>query len=224
MSRQYRFELLSGRARVCVRLAVIGEIARRERAVRPVGLVDDGYMRLDAVLLDQPSEHRARAICGVRDQTLGIEAEAIQGPVDHGPRRAGLGCADRPARLHVDDDPVVGVDQVIVGVCEECGPVPRSRPLAGRIRMRRELRRDLGGRPERGVVERVQVFPHGTGRISGIDRVRVPVFLGRGVLFVGISLDQTGIHGEAFTADHALCPRPPCTCALAAVARASRTD
>ena len=78
-----------------------------------------------------------------------------------------------------------------------------GRPLAGRIGMRRELRRDLGGRPERGVIERVQVFPHGAGRASGIDRARVPVFLGRGVLFVGVRLDQARIDGEAFTADHA---------------------
>ena len=102
---------MSRGARVCVRLVFIAEFARRERAVRPVRLVDNRNMRLDAVLLDQPSEHRARAIRGVRDQTLGIEPEAIHGPVDHGPGRTGLGGADGPARLHIDDDPMVGVDE-----------------------------------------------------------------------------------------------------------------
>jgi hypothetical protein len=62
-----------------------------------------------------------------------IQAELILNPVDHGACRADLRLPDRAARLDIDDDGVVEVDQVVGGVGEEGMPLERSCPLRSRI-------------------------------------------------------------------------------------------
>ena len=70
---------------------------------------------------------------GIGGQPFWIEAEAILGPVDHGARRADLRLPDRAARLDIDNDGMVEVDQVVDGVGEEGMPLERSGPLRGRV-------------------------------------------------------------------------------------------
>ena len=57
-------------------------------------LVDDRNVRGDALLLDQPVEHRRRAIGRVGGEQLGLQSEALLGTLDHGARRTDLGLAD----------------------------------------------------------------------------------------------------------------------------------
>ena len=129
-------------------------------------------------------------------------------PFDHGPHRSDLGLTDRPGRLHVEDHAVVGVDQVVGGIGKVGRTAPSPGPLRGRIGMRGELRLDRARSAECGIVERFQVFPDGPRRVYGIDAARLPVRLRRGVLPVRVSLDDTGVRGEALAAGQAFCDAP----------------
>ena len=106
----------------------------RRRARRPLGLVEHGDVGFDAVLVHQPIEHRGRAIGRIAGQALGLEAEPLFGPADHGLGRGHLGLAYCGRRLDVDDDTMVKVDQIVVGVCEEGLPAMGAGPaLPGRL-------------------------------------------------------------------------------------------
>ena len=61
---------------------------------------------------------------------FGIETEVILGPVNHRARRADLRLPDRAARLDIDDNGMVEVDQVIGGIGEEGMPFERAGPLS----------------------------------------------------------------------------------------------
>lgn len=77
-------------------------------------------------------------------------------------------------------------------------------PLACRVGMGCELGLYLAGSAERLVVQNFEIFPDSPRRIIRIDTLRVPLFLGRRVLLVGIGFNQAGIHGEALAADQPL--------------------
>ena len=140
-----RPERLAGGADVRVGLVVEGEVGSLERAVLPLGFVDDRDVGLDPTLVDEPGQVLGRAVGGVGGQALGPEAEAFLGALDHGACRADLGLADRAARLDVDDDGVIQVDQVVRGVGEEGMALVSAGPLGGGVRARDELRLDLAG-------------------------------------------------------------------------------
>ena len=150
---------------------VVGEVGSLEGAVAALGLVEDRDVRLDPALMNQPGEHLGRAVGAVGGQPFRVEAEAILGAVDHGACRADLGLADRAARLDIDDDGMVEVDQVVGGVGEEGMPLQRAGPLRRGIGPRDELRLDLAGRAPGGLVQRVEILPH---RAAG-RRHRLPV-------------------------------------------------
>src|SRR5918996_1379286 len=57
-----RSELLAARTVVDVVLGVISKVAAREGAVVALRLVKDGNVRCDLLFLDQPIEHRRRAV------------------------------------------------------------------------------------------------------------------------------------------------------------------
>ena len=46
---------------------------------------------------------------------------------------------------------------------------------------------------ESGVIQYVEIFPHGAWRFSWINGAAVPIFLWCRVLFVRVRLDQTGV-------------------------------
>ena len=81
-------------------------------------------MGLDLILLTlgQPAQHGGRAGGGVRRQRGGIEAKSIHRSVDHRPRRAGFGLAHGAGCFDIDDDRVVGVDEVVVGKAKKARP------------------------------------------------------------------------------------------------------
>ncbi len=72
-------------------------------------------------------------VCGVSRQPFGFETEAFLGSVDHRARGLYFGLPDSTGRLHVDNDRVRGIDQIVVGIGEEGWPAPRTRPLGRRI-------------------------------------------------------------------------------------------
>jgi len=108
--------------------------SRRRRARRPLGLVVRRDVGFDAALVHQLIEHRGRAIGRIAGQALGLEAEPLFGPADHSLGRGDLGLAYRGRRLDVDDDTLVEVDQIVVGVCEVGLPAMGAGPaLPGRL-------------------------------------------------------------------------------------------
>ena len=104
----------------------------------------------DALLLDQPVQHRSCPVSGVPDKPLWLETEALLGSFDHA-----LCCADlnRAGRLNVNDDAELHVDQIIVGVSEECRPLVSPGPLGRGIGWRDKLRDHVAGRSPRRIIE-----------------------------------------------------------------------
>ena len=70
-----------------------------------------------------------------------------------------------------------------------------------RIGRRDELGSDLASRAEGGMVERRQVLAN---RATGIGTIGSPLIPRNGALLVGVSSDQAGINGEAFSAHQTL--------------------
>lgn len=71
------------------------------------------------------------SIAGVGDQPLRAKSEGPMRPIDHPALRGDLGLADGGGRLHVHDDRVLQVDQIIGAVGEEGGSrrtAPPNRP------------------------------------------------------------------------------------------------
>ena len=69
-------------------------------------------------LVDQPLQHLARTIRRVAGQPLRVELEALVCPFDHGLGCFDLGLAHRGRGLHIDNDGVIQIDQVVGRVGE----------------------------------------------------------------------------------------------------------
>ena len=67
----------------------------------------------------QPDQVLRRAESRVRRHPIGLQAKALFGPVDHLAHGANLCLPDRAAGVHVKNDPMVRVDEVIVGIGKE---------------------------------------------------------------------------------------------------------
>src|SRR5437868_11120276 len=106
---------------------------RSSDLITALGFVENRDVWLDPAFTNQPPEHLGRAIGAVRGHSFGIETELILDPIDHRARRADLRLPDRAARLDIDNDTVVEIDQVIDGVSEEGVPFECAGPLCGRI-------------------------------------------------------------------------------------------
>lgn len=88
-------------------------------------------MRLDALLMDEPAEHFRATISGIADQARRVEAEPVTAALDHVARGLVFGLADGCGCLHIHDDRVVQIDQ-IVGAVDEVGLAAISRrPTCG---------------------------------------------------------------------------------------------
>ena len=72
-----RGEDLERRADVDVALLVEGEVLAREGAVFALGLVDDGDVRRDLLVVDEPIEVRRRTVGRIGSEPLGLDAEAF---------------------------------------------------------------------------------------------------------------------------------------------------
>src|SRR5208282_5940639 len=91
-------------------------------------------MRLDALLVDEPSEHLGRTVRAVPQEAGGIKIEAIYRAFYHAFCGQDLSLPDRGGRFDINDDPVIDIDQIVGGIGEEClstmgsGPSHRRRP------------------------------------------------------------------------------------------------
>ena len=102
---------------------IIAKVATRKGAVIPLRLVENRNMWRDAFLLDQPVQHRSRPVGGIPNKPLRLETEAFLCSLDHGLRRSDLGLANGAGGLDINDDAELHVDEIIVGVGEECRSV-----------------------------------------------------------------------------------------------------
>ncbi len=129
----------------------------------------------------------------------------ILDPAQHGAHGPNFGLSDRPCAFHVNDDAVVGIDEIIGLIAKECGPFAGSGPLTGGVGMRCELGLNLRCCTKGCIVEDIQVLLHGARRIIWIDDAAIPIFLWRRVLFVRISLNQTGVCSKPLPAHQTIC-------------------
>src|SRR4029077_5582680 len=84
MHRAARPKPLPARAVVNIAGRVILKVAPREGAIIPLRLIEHRDMWCDALLVDQPVQHRSRPVSGIPDKSLRLETEALFGPFDHG--------------------------------------------------------------------------------------------------------------------------------------------
>jgi hypothetical protein len=82
-----------------------------------------------------------RAVGAVGGHERGLYAEARLGSLQHCSRRSNLRLSDGARSFDIDNHPMVGVDQVVVGIGEESMSFVRACPLGRRIGSRDELRR-----------------------------------------------------------------------------------
>src|SRR5215475_8262146 len=154
-------------------------------------------MRLDAMLVDQPADHLSRAVSAVAHEFGRIEVEALHRTFDHAFGGEELGLSDRRGCFDIDDDRVLGVDQIVGRVAEEGLPAMGAGPTRRRVGGRYELRGDLGCCSERGIIEDSQIL---IDRSAGSLRWKSPVAFDP-LLSIGIGFDQARVNGKSFTAD-----------------------
>src|SRR5438105_14860655 len=99
----------------------------------------------DALLLDQPVQHRSCPVSGIGHEPLWLKTEALFYPFEHGPCCADLGLANGAGCLDVNDDAELHVDEIVVGVSEECRALVSPGPLRCGIGGRDELRDNVAG-------------------------------------------------------------------------------
>jgi len=162
-----------------------------------LGFVEHWDVRLDPVLIDQPVQHLGRSMGGVADQLGRIEIEVRERALDHALCRQHLGLTDRRRRFDIDNNRVVGIDQVVGRIGKERWTSVRRGPPCRQIGRCDELGRHLGRGPKRGIIEDGEIFFDGA---AGRVRRQTRATLNAGAV-AGIGLDQTGVDGKAFTAD-----------------------
>ena len=74
--------------------------------------------------------------------------------------------ADRPAGLNVNNNDVLGVDQIFCGVGEEGVALVGASPRRCRIRWRHELGLYLAGGTEGRIIQRCRILANGPPRIG----------------------------------------------------------
>src|SRR5664280_3329486 len=190
-------EPLSARAMVDVASRIVPKVAARESAVISLRFVEHRDMWRDTLLLDQPVQHRSRTVSSVGGKPLRLQTKALFGPFDHGLCRANLGLTNGAGGLDINDDAELHVDEIIVGVSEECRPLVSPGPLRRWIGRRDELRHNLAGRAPRRIVEGRQILLHGAAGPLGIT-ILAPVLTRDRALLVGVGRNQAGIDCEAF--------------------------
>ena len=189
-------------AAVLVGVLVPLELGSRERVVLATGVVEDGHMRRDVLLLDHPVEHRRHAVGGVADEALGSEAEAFCDPLDHRLGRFDLLCPMRGRRLDVHDDPGLQIDEVVGRVGVGGRPARSRGPPGGWIGQRDVLghARVIFFAAGVGSLEAFEVLAHGAARAvtcGPVDWLAARHATGA----VDVGLDDAGIDREALAGD-----------------------
>ena len=106
----------------------------------------------------------------------------------------------RKGSFHINDNAELHVDEIVVGVSEECRSLVSAGPLGRRIGWRDELRHNVAGGAPRRIVESRQILLH---RAAGPRWIAVlaPILTSDRALLVGIGRNQARIDGKAFTAN-----------------------
>src|SRR5215469_9995223 len=129
-----------------------------------------------------------------------MEIEAFARPLNHALGSEHLCLTDRRRGLDVDDDRVVGVDQVISRIGEEGLTAMRAGPACRWIGRRDELRRDFSCCAECRVVKDGEILRNRAARrfwwqaLVALDAL----------LTAGFRLDQAAVDGEPFATHQSL--------------------
>ena len=118
--------------------------------------------------MDKPVERCRRTIGRIGRQALGLKIEPFLRPIEHRLRRAHLGLTDSAGGFHIHDDAELHVDEIIVGVGEECRSSHRPGPLRRRVGWRNKLRSDIAGTAKSCIIEGCEILLHGPARLLRI--------------------------------------------------------
>jgi hypothetical protein len=126
-----------------------------------------------------------------------VKVEAIMSSRDHRLGGCDLGLAYGTGGLHLDNDGMIEIDQVVGRVGEEREAAVCRGPPRGRIDRCEILRCDGRRRTKGRIIQYRQILLNRATRSSWTQSFRAL----HPALAVSISLDQTGIDSEALTAD-----------------------
>src|ERR1700752_3051359 len=157
-------------------------------------------MGRDAFLLDQPVQHWSCPVSGISDKPLRLKAEALLCSLDHGPCGADLGLPNGTGGLDVNDHAELHVDEIVVGISEECRSLVRAGPLGRGIGWRDELWYNVAGGAPRRIVEGRQIL---LPRAAGPRRIAIlaPILTCDRALLVSVGRNQARIDRKAFAAN-----------------------
>jgi len=97
-------------------------------------------MWLDVLFLHHPGQHRRGTVSGVANEALRLDVELRFDPINH--RLGALDFCGSMSRcgFYIHDHAVLGIDQIIRGVCVDRRATWSSRPAGLRIRQRQAFR------------------------------------------------------------------------------------
>jgi hypothetical protein len=121
-------------------------------------------------------------------------------PLDHGLGGRHLGLAHRGRGLHVYDDGVLHVDQIIRAIGIDGWATPSGSPARGGINRGDELGFHRRGGPEGGIIQGGEVFGHGP---LGLRLELLSCF--NPALTLRVGDDHAGIDRKAFAANEPFC-------------------
>jgi len=90
-------------------------------------------MRLDAPLGHKPTQHLGRPVSAVAEEPAWLESQALHRTFDHALCSENFCLPDCGGRFDVNDDRVIGIDQIVGRVGKEGLPAVRTGPARRRI-------------------------------------------------------------------------------------------
>src|SRR4029077_2053045 len=108
-----RAQRLTARADVDVVFGVISELLAREGAIASSRSVEQRHVRLDPLLIDEPTKHLRRTVGAIAEKAFWAKVEAIPGPFEHALCSQHFRLTDCRGRLDIHDDRVLGIDKIV---------------------------------------------------------------------------------------------------------------
>ena len=106
-------QLLAAGADIEIIMVIVAERGTLEAVGSTAHMIEDRDMGLDTALMDKPGKIGGIAIARIGGQASWPDAEAFLRPVDHRSLRRHLGLADGGSGLHIDDDGIGQIDEVV---------------------------------------------------------------------------------------------------------------
>ena len=146
--------LFAVRADIAVGLIIPRKVSSGERAGSALAFFKHRDERQNLAFECQPNKIVGRPVGRICGYPIWLQAKPLFGLVNHLAHGTNFSGPVRAAGIHVNDDTVIRIDQIIGGIRKECRTFTCGGPLAGRIGMSRKLGLGRGGRTEGFAMQR----------------------------------------------------------------------